>query len=350
MTTATAQQVESAARELLAGGVVAFATETVYGLGANAEDARAVQAIYQLKGRPAGHPLIVHVSTLASARYWGRLGRVGEALASAFWPGPLTLIVLRHPAAPAYACGDEQTVGLRCPSHPLAQALLKAFEAQGGHGVAAPSANRFGGVSPTTAAHVRTDFGDRVTVLDGGPSAVGLESTIVDVSRGFATILRPGDISAGQINDVLLDSGLDTLREGPAHTCPDTGTESVDQPRRPRVSGSMAAHYAPTATLELVAPAQLPARLTHWQNRGKRVACCVLTVNVTQADHVEQASADPAQYGRRLYAMLRGFDEDGIEVILIEQPPTGQQWAAINDRLGRAQTGSGKATKGSSRD
>ncbi|HEY5632679.1 MAG TPA: L-threonylcarbamoyladenylate synthase, partial [Burkholderiaceae bacterium] len=176
--------IADAAKRLAAGGLVAFPTETVYGLGADATSAQAVAEVYRTKGRPAGHPLIVHVLDEAQARWWAELGRDAKRLIDAFWPGPLTLIVPRRPGAPAFACGDEPTIGLRSPAHPVARALLEAFTALGGHGIAAPSANRFGRVSPTEAAHVRADLGEaRLLILDGGPCEVGLESTIVDLSR-----------------------------------------------------------------------------------------------------------------------------------------------------------------------
>lgn len=324
-----ASQIEQAVSQLRQGELVAFATETVYGLGADAESSRGVAQIYQRKGRPAGHPLIVHVASQASACFWIQWNVMGSALAGAFWPGPLTLIATRNNEAAGYACGDEVTVGLRCPSHPLAQTLLQAFEKNGGHGIAAPSANLFGGVSPTRASHVRDDFGDDLLILDGGDSQVGLESTIVDVSRGYATILRPGAVTALQINDALTARGLNPL-----------DSTSAGQTDTPKVAGSLAAHYAPKSALLLVSPTEVAVRVKQFAASGKSVAVCSAT-RPAGAMHWEKASPDPTVFGQRLYALLREFDQMAIDQIVIEQPTNTEDWSAIHDRLGRAQTGSG---------
>ncbi|WP_262054686.1 L-threonylcarbamoyladenylate synthase, partial [Burkholderia thailandensis] len=202
----TDEQIDEAAALLDAGELVAFPTETVYGLGGDAQNPAAVARIYAAKGRPANHPVIVHLAPGSDPGYWvDSLPADAQKLIDAFWPGPLTLILKRAARIPDAVSGGQDSVGLRCPSHPVAQALLRAFDARrGGHGgVAAPSANRFGHVSPTTAQHVRDEFGDAVHVLDGGPSDVGIESTILDLSRGFPALLRPGDVSPRQIADVL---------------------------------------------------------------------------------------------------------------------------------------------------
>ncbi|MGB7300635.1 MAG: L-threonylcarbamoyladenylate synthase [Burkholderiaceae bacterium] len=319
------------------GDVVAFATETVYGLGADAHSARGVQQIYDIKGRPAGHPLIIHVSNQAAACYWADLGAAGKVLADAFWPGPLTLIVPRRADVPAYACGDESTIGLRCPSHPLAHKLLAAFEYGGGRGIAAPSANRFGGVSPTSASHVRSDFGEVVPVLDGGPSDHGLESTIVDLSRGFVSILRPGSVTAAQVSEVLRARGLAAI-DTEVNAQPSLRDKTV---RQPRVSGSLAAHYAPDTAIELLLPEQLKRRVVELSDSGRRYVVCSSSQPEPPGLHWEHASSDAAVFGFRLYAMLREFDQLGADVILIEAPPRSAQWDAVNDRLQRAQTGSG---------
>ena len=188
--------VEQAAERLAAGELVAFPTETVYGLGARADDDTAVAKVFAAKGRPTDHPLIVHVRDAAQAqRFAARWPPLAERLAAAFWPGPLTLIVPRRPGLAGAAAGGQDTIGLRCPSHPLAHALLAAAATRGVHGVAAPSANRFGRISPTTAAHVQSEFGEGLVVLDGGPCAVGIESAIVDCSRDTPVLLRPGSLA-----------------------------------------------------------------------------------------------------------------------------------------------------------
>lgn len=322
--------IENAVHVLRGGGLVAFATETVYGLGADAESARGVASIYERKGRPADHPLIVHVASQASACYWANLGAVGCALAGAFWPGPLTLIALRNPSVARFACGKESTIGLRCPSHPLAQQLLHAFENSGGHGIAAPSANLFGRVSPTCAQHVREDFGEDLLVLDGGNAQIGLESTIVDISRGFASILRPGVIGPDQINDVLAARGLRLLDENrlPAQSAP-------------KVSGSLAAHYAPRSPLTLTTSANLRASVAQLIANGRTVAVCSRD-RPDGVVHWEQAADNPVDYGQRLYAMLRAFDQLPIDQIVVESPPSTPAWSAVLDRLQRAQTGSGR--------
>ncbi len=311
--------VADAARRLAAGEVVAIPTETVYGLGADAGNAAAVAAIYRIKGRPADHPLIVHVLGLEQARWWGEFDAVGERLARAFWPGPLTLIVRRRAEAPAYACGGETTVGLRCPSHPVARALLAEFGRLGGHGIAAPSANRFGRVSPTRAEHVAADLGDDIAlVLDGGACAVGVESTIVDLSRGRPVLLRPGGIDAARIAQVL--------GEMPAER----------DAQAPRASGTLAAHYAPHTPVEVVAADAIVARLQAlrgeagigvWSRRRPQGAAIA---------HWEPMPDSPAALEFALYDTLRRLDGLGLGRMLIEAAPQGRAWEAVRDRLARA--------------
>jgi L-threonylcarbamoyladenylate synthase len=324
-------EIEQAAAALRAGDLVAFATETVYGLGADAESASGVAQIYQRKGRPAGHPLIVHVATQGSACFWGSLGPAGHALAAAFWPGPLTLIATRDASVASFACGEEPTIGLRCPSHPVAQSLLQAFEENGGHGVAAPSANLFGGVSPTGAEHVRDDFGNGLNILDGGNSQIGLESTIVDVSREVTTILRPGAIGSAQINDVLAARGLHPL---------DRHQHQSGAPT-PKVAGSLAAHYAPRTPMRLTASTRIDEQIRQLLLQGVSLAVCSANKPVGDVRHWEQAAPDPTRFGARIYALLREFDQLGVDQIVIESPPDETAWTAVLDRLQRAQTGSG---------
>jgi L-threonylcarbamoyladenylate synthase len=232
-----------AAKLLRAGKLVAFPTETVYGLGADACNEHAVRAIFATKGRPADHPVIVHVKDVDDAARWARaMPRGARALAEAFWPGPLTIIVPRAADVPGGVTGGQDNVGLRVPSHPVAQALLQAFAAEGGRGIAAPSANRFGRISPTTAQHVRDDLGDDVAmIVDGGACDVGIESTIVAFTGDDAVLLRPGGIAEAQLARVL----------GAPLRAP--------RPDAPRASGTLASHYAPRTPSRLVAADELPS-------------------------------------------------------------------------------------------
>lgn len=309
--------IERAAQMLHEGGVVALPTETVYGLGADAGSPEGVAQVYRIKGRPADHPLIVHVLDIAQAGFWALPDPRAEALARAFWPGPLTLILRRAPGAPAAACGGESTIGLRAPSHPVARALLVALRGLGGQGIAAPSANRFGRVSPTRAAHVQADLGDEVPlIIDGGECVVGLESTIVDLSRPQAALLRPGGIDAAAIAAVL---GA-PLRARDAQA--------------PRASGTLAAHYAPRTPLELVAPAALAQRVAMLAARG--VAVAVWSREPQAGACWRGAPDEPAAYGHELYDALRQLDASGAARLLIETPPAGPAWEAVHDRLSRA--------------
>ncbi|MEK9720638.1 MAG: L-threonylcarbamoyladenylate synthase [Quisquiliibacterium sp.] len=315
------RSVEQAAQRLIAGQAIAFPTETVYGLGADAASAEGIAAIYRIKGRPAEHPLIVHVLDAEQADWWGELGDDGKRLAQAFWPGPLTLILRRRDAAPAHACAGQDTVGLRSPSHPVARRLLEAFTRLGGHGLAAPSANRFGRVSPTSAQHVADDLGNEDSlIIDGGPCEVGVESTIVDISRGFAVLLRPGQIKADAIAQVL----------GAMPAAPDA--------QAPRASGTLAAHYAPRTPLELVAPAELGSRINALLAQGVRLAVWSREQPRRQDSrlHWEPAPLQASDYARALYGMLRRMDAIGLDRMLIEAVPAGEQWDAVRDRLTRA--------------
>lgn len=316
--------IEEAALRLARGELVAFPTETVYGLGADAASGPAVEAIYRVKGRPVDHPLIVHVADVEQARWWSELGLYASALADAFWPGPLTLIVRRRAQAPAFACGGEPTIGLRCPAHPVAQALLRAFARLGGRGIAAPSANRFGKVSPTRAAHVAADLSGHAAealrlVLDGGPCDVGLESTIVDLSRDEPVLMRPGGVSAERIERVL-----------------GCGLRPRDA-QSPRASGTLAAHYAPRTPVELVERGALAARIAELGMRGWRVAVWSpqRPANPGPA-HWERAHEDPLLYARDLYDGLRRLDGREFDRILVERVPEGSEWDAVRDRLQRA--------------
>jgi L-threonylcarbamoyladenylate synthase len=322
----TDQAILDAAARLAAGELVAFPTETVYGLGADAENPAAVAAIYAAKGRPQVHPVIVHVAPGADLDYWAAdLPEEARKLARAFWPGPLTMIVRRNAHIPDAVSGGQDTVGIRCPSHPVAMALLAAFKGGKG-GVAAPSANKFGNVSPTTAQHVRDEFGpDAMTVLDGGASQVGIESTIVDLSR-LAThgpvLLRPGHIGAAEIAAVI----------GAMPAAPDAAA--------PRASGTLESHYAPKAPVALADTDRLPGLLTTLAGRGRRVAVIRFSPMLVQATAQELLPNDPAGYAFGLYAALRTMDRAEVELILVETPPQHDAWLGINDRLRRAAHGS----------
>lgn len=325
----SAAQIEEAAALLDAGELVAFPTETVYGLGGDAENPQAVARIYAAKGRPANHPVIVHLGPRGDPQYWvEHLPADARKLIDAFWPGPLTLILKRAAHIPAAVSGGQDSVGLRAPSHPVAQALLDAFSARrGGHGgVAAPSANRFGHVSPTTAQHVRDEFGNTVHVLDGGACEVGIESTILDLSRGFPALLRPGRVTPRDIADVL----------GVAPRLPDGGDATA-----PRASGTLKAHYAPRTPLSLAPFDVLEPLLAAARSARAEVA---LVARVSRAGawadapgvRFVAAPEDPHVYARELYGMLRALDRADVSRILVEKLPDTPEWTAVNDRLGRA--------------
>ncbi|GEC96146.1 threonylcarbamoyl-AMP synthase [Zoogloea ramigera] len=321
--------IQRAVQLLRQGELVALPTETVYGLGADALNPDAVAKIFAAKGRPSDHPLIVHLADASQIMTWAReVPKDAIALARAFWPGPLTLILKRDESVPDLVTGGQDTVGLRVPNHPVALELLRAF----GSGVAAPSANRFGRISPTTAAHVRQELGERVAlILDGGACAVGLESTIVDLSRGVPFILRPGAIGADDIARVL---GRRPRLRGEVEA-----GNAAEEGATPRVSGALAAHYAPRTPLELVATDALAAQA----RPGDAVlARCAAPASLAEGVAWAQAPADPAGYGHDLYAQLRRLDESGAARILVEAPPASPDWAAVADRLGRAAVGSGE--------
>jgi L-threonylcarbamoyladenylate synthase len=310
-----AAAIADAARILQAGGLVAFPTETVYGLGADARNVAALDRLFTVKGRPRTHPLIVHLGDAAWLRSWAvDISADAERLAETFWPGPLTVILPRAPGVPDAVTGGQDTVGLRVPAHPVAHALLETF----GSGIAAPSANRFGRVSPTTAAHVRTDLANDVDlILDGGPSVVGIESTIVDLSTGVARVLRPGHISTSALEAVL-----------------GRPVEIVSGGTAPRAPGTLEAHYAPRLPLELVESGQLADRLS--VNAGATALLAFTPPRVTPHVFVH-APADPVAYARRLYATLRELDASGASRIVVEAPPAGDAaWAGVRDRLTRA--------------
>jgi len=321
------QQIDAAARALEAGQLVGFPTETVYGLGADAENPAAVAAIYAAKGRPQDHPVIVHLAPEAPLDYWAcDIPQQAHALAAAFWPGPLTMILKRAANIPAAVSGGQDTVGLRCPSHPVALALLRAFKGGKG-GVAAPSANKFGHVSPTLAQHVRDEFGHDgsvAIVLDGGAAQVGIESTIVDLSR-LAThgpvLLRPGHISAEAIAAVI--------DQMPA--APDAAA--------PRASGTLESHYAPHTPVAMQERAMLLGTLAALGAAGRKVALIHYS-DLPPTHAAQRLPATPDGFAHALYAALRAMDGHGADIILVEAPPQDGAWLGVNDRLRRAAHGS----------
>ncbi|HTD06562.1 L-threonylcarbamoyladenylate synthase [Undibacterium sp.] len=324
--------IQQAARQLEAGALVGFPTETVYGLGADAENPAAVASIYAAKGRPSNHPVIVHLAPEADLAYWARdIPPEAHKLIAAFWPGPLTLILKRADNIPDTVSGGQDSIGLRCPSHPVAQALLRAFKGGKG-GVAAPSANKFGHVSPTTAQHVMDEFpletvpgGVIAAVLDGGQSEVGIESTIVDLTR-LAThgpvLLRPGDISAAQLAEVLGVLPAD---------------RNAADAAAPRASGTLDAHYAPNTPVVLVAADALATTMQQLTAAGRSFALMSHSVaGKTGALAQLLLPAEPHGYAHDLYADLRALDAAHADIILVEALPDDKDWQGVSDRLRRA--------------
>ncbi|MGZ5152307.1 MAG: L-threonylcarbamoyladenylate synthase [Burkholderiales bacterium] len=314
--------IEEAVAVLRAGELVAFPTETVYGLGADASNHDAVKKIYAAKGRPRNHPLIVHVAKVAQIETWAaEIPAQAQRLADRYWPGPLTLILKRAGHVNDLVTGGQDTIALRVPSHPVAQALLSAF----GGGIAAPSANRYGRVSSTRAEHVRAEFGDAVRcVLDGGACDVGIESTIVDMSGAVPALLRPGHITAMDLEDAL------GQRLAPA-----TATS-------PRAPGTLAKHYAPQTPLMVMEADLMLELVASMRRQGQRVAVLARSARQSLPSGLTwiNAALDPAGYAHDLYANLRALDHAGCSAIVVEQPPLDSAWAAIHDRLMRAASGS----------
>jgi L-threonylcarbamoyladenylate synthase len=313
--------IQAAAAELAAGRLVAFPTETVYGLGARADDDAAVARIFEAKGRPSDHPLIVHVAdTEAALAFAGELSDAARRLMAAFWPGPLTVIVPRSAGVGAAAAGGQDSIGLRIPAHPVALALLREAARLGVMGLAAPSANRFGRVSPTAAVHVQQEFGAALMVLDGGRCAVGIESTIVDCTRAAPALLRPGQLGRGQLEAVL----------GRALVAPDAAS--------PRASGTLASHYAPSAPVLLLDTVALRHRLQVGHGRSGSVVGVYSRLAPEAGPGWKHTvmPADAAQAAHDLFAVLREFDEWGVTAIWVEKPPSGSEWDGVRDRLQRA--------------
>ncbi len=324
------ESVAAATRCLGSGGLLGLPTETVYGLAANADDDAAVAQIFKAKGRPADHPLIVHVADASAvAHYASEVPEFAAQLMQAFWPGPLTLILARRPGVANAAAGGNPTIGLRCPSHPVAHAVLNALLDKSMPfcvwGLAAPSANQFGRVSPTTAAHVQGEFGDDLLILDGGACMVGIESTIIDCTRGQPVLLRPGAITPAQVQAVC---GLKVVSKDER--------SALDAPA-PKASGTLESHYAPRARVRLMdaqqmqvalADAGVASGLAVWhRSKMEKPAAGVLSVRMP---------ANPELAARQLFAVLRAFDQQGVAQIWVEAPPEAFAWDGVRDRLQRA--------------
>lgn len=337
------ESIAACASTIGSGGLIGMPTETVYGLGADADNATAVAAIFVAKGRPADHPLIVHVAAFDGgmsgvAHYCAQVPPFAQQLMSAFWPGPLTLILPRRDSVGAAAAGGQNSIGVRCPSHPAAQALLKALRhpAQGQPvvwGVAAPSANKFGRVSPTTAAHVQNEMGNDLLILDGGPCDVGIESTIIDCSRGRPVLLRPGSITSAQVEAAC---GQKMLSKEELSTIAG---------QAPRASGTLESHYAPNAKVRLMdakalqkaldllgpdldkSPQPHPSIAIYARNPVKSPAQKIL---------IRRMPGDAAVAAHELFAVLRELDAQHVKLIWVETPPEGLAWDGVRDRLQRA--------------
>ncbi len=315
---ASQSEIEAAVEALRAGDLVAFPTETVYGLAANASNPAAVRKIFAVKGRPANHPLIVHLDSIRYLHRWVRdIPEAAEKLAARFWPGALTLVLPKAASVLNVVTGGQDTVAIRVPAHPMAQQLLTAF----GGGLAAPSANRYGHVSPTRADHVRDELGDAVrVVLDGGECTVGIESTIVACTPGGIRLLRPGSITLSELRSVVGEISADQAAE------------------EPRVPGSTVSHYAPATALEIVTGDALETLAGQYNDRGERVAVLAqrLPLKTLKLATWINAGRRPQQYAHDLYAHLRTLDKAGCVRILVQELPDDERWEAVKDRLRKA--------------
>jgi L-threonylcarbamoyladenylate synthase len=335
------QSIAEGVRCIRSGELLGLPTETVYGLGADADSADAISRIFAAKGRPADHPLIVHVLDAASVTHFAAtVPDFADRLIKAFWPGPLTLILPRRQGVAAAAAGAQDSIGLRCPSHPVAQALLKACRQTDGSpaqpavwGIAAPSANKFGRVSPTTAQHVLSEFGADLLILDGGPCVVGIESTIIDCTRSVPVLLRPGAVTREQAQVVCGQKVFLSDEQIPADVA------------APRASGTLASHYAPHAKVRLMNAGELQIAidllgqgLQGVSGTGPAIAVYSRTEFKIRARQLlrRRMPQDATQTAQQLFAVLREFDQQGVKLIWIETPPEGTEWDAVRDRLQRA--------------
>ena len=312
--------IDAAVQALRDGDLVAFPTETVYGLGANAQNPAAVRRIFEAKGRPLSHPVIVHLDSPKFLHRWvSEVPAAAARLAERFWPGPMTLVMPRAANVHDIVTGGQDTVAIRVPSHPMAQQLLTAF----GGGIAAPSANRYGRLSPTRAEHVRDELGDAVRmVLDGGESQIGLESTIVACEGDKVRLLRPGAVTASQLREVAPDLIV--------------GADAFSS----RVPGSLPSHYAPTTPMSVVPSGEIDAQAAAASSGGTRIAVLAQRLPLKSHAYVTWVNAGrrPEQYAHDLYANLRALDTAGCQQILVQDVPEGERWDATRDRLLRAAT------------
>jgi L-threonylcarbamoyladenylate synthase len=319
------QAIAEAARRIQAGELVGFPTETVYGLGADASSDQAVAGIFAAKGRPSDHPLIVHVADAAQVNdYAAGVPPFAARLIKAFWPGPLTVILPRKPGVAGAAAGGQDSIGLRCPSHPVALAFLKACDT----GVAGPSANPVGRISPTTAGHVRQEFGDDLLVLDGGPCDVGIESSIVDCTRGRPVLLRPGILTPAQLEAAC----------GEAVLAKDEFEQEALGGDAPRASGTLEAHYAPNAKLRLMDAGPIQTALDLLGADAAHIAVYARSIVRIKSDKVlyRRMPHDALATAQQLFAVLRDFDAKAVKLIWVENPPPDAEWDGVRDRLGRA--------------
>ncbi len=342
--------VAAAAARLKAGGLVAFPTETVYGLGADASNDAAVAQIFAAKGRPADHPLIVHVADAAGADHFAAsMPAFATALVSAFWPGPLTVIVPRRPGVGTAAAGGQNSIGLRCPAHPMALDLLRQCAALGVAGLAAPSANKFGKVSPTTAAHVRSELGGEagsgtgLAVLDGGACSVGIESTIIDCTRAAPVLLRPGVLSKAQMEaamgckilsneELLVQHFLGSEHDNAAK---DSLSATI---QAPKASGTLEAHYAPNARLRLMDAKALQTALDLLGAEAAHIAVYSRAILASKSSRIlrRRMPDDALATAQQLFAVLRSFDDQAVKLIWVENVPPDADWDGVRDRLQRA--------------
>ena len=335
------QSIAAGVRCIRAGELLGLPTETVYGLGADADNAAAISRIFAAKGRPADHPLIVHVPDAASVSHFAAtVPEFADRLISAFWPGPLTLILPRRAGVAAAAAGGQDSIGLRCPSHPVAQALLKACRQSDGSaaqsvvwGIAAPSANKFGRVSPTTAQHVQSEFGSELLILDGGPCELGIESTIIDCTRSVPVLLRPGAVTREQAQAVCGQKVFLSNERIPAEAA------------APRASGTLASHYAPHAKVRLMDATEMQTAIDLLGQGLQSVSGTAPAIAIYSRSPLKIRSKqllsrrmpqDAAQTAQQLFAVLREFDKQSVKLIWIETPPDDPEWDAVRDRLQRA--------------
>lgn len=331
----SSQSIALAAQALKSGELIGLPTETVYGLAADACNAQAVAKIFSIKGRPTYHPLIVHVTDIESAkRFASDIPDFAKRLIDEFWPGPLTLILPRIADVATPAAGGQNSVGIRCPSHPITRKILLATQGLGVWGLAAPSANKFGRVSPTTAAHVCEEFGDALLIVDGGACDVGIESAIVDCTRGQPVLLRPGVLTLEQLS---LACGEKVLLEG------DMRTKAVSSPK---ASGTLAAHYAPVAKLFLMNKQEMEQKLAQRNESSPIAIWSRAPLNARSQEPSDENSgiswqempSDPVQCAHALFAQLRAFDSLCVNQIWVESPPSSSAWEGVHDRLRRAET------------